>query len=93
MGITKTGHKEILGFYSSQSQGAHFWLTVLNDLKNRGVKDILIASVDGFQGFPEAINTIPNRSTALYSVPNQELFKVCSKQRPERVYGRFEGGI
>lgn len=57
MGITETGHKEILGFYTCQSEGASFWLGVLNDLKNRGVEDILIACVDGLKGFPEAINT------------------------------------
>jgi len=56
LGITKSGHKEILGFYSSESEGAHFWLGVLNDLKNRGVEDILIACIDGLKGFPEAIN-------------------------------------
>lgn len=55
MGITRNGHKEILGFYACESEGAHFWLGVLNDLKARGVKDILIACVDGLKGFPEAI--------------------------------------
>jgi transposase-like protein len=57
MGITQSGHKEILGFYACESEGASFWLGVLNDLKTRGVKDILIACVDGLKGFPEAINT------------------------------------
>lgn len=55
MGITRSGHKEILGFYACESEGAHFWLGVLNDLKARGVEDILIACVDGLKGFPEAI--------------------------------------
>ena len=58
MGISQSGHKSILGFYSSQSEGSHFWLSVLNDLKNRGVEDILVACVDGLKGFPEAINSI-----------------------------------
>ena len=58
MGINQDGHKEILGFYTCESEGAHFWLAVLNDLKARGVKDILIACVDGLKGFPEAINNI-----------------------------------
>lgn len=57
MGITSSGHKDILGFYSCESEGAHFWLSVLNDLKTRGVEDILIACIDGLKGFPEAINT------------------------------------
>lgn len=56
MGISRSGHKEILGFYACESEGAHFWLGVLNDLKARGVEDILIACIDGLKGFPEAIN-------------------------------------
>lgn len=56
MGITQSGHKEILGFYSCESEGASFWLGVLNDLKARGVEDVLIACIDGLKGFPEAIN-------------------------------------
>lgn len=55
LGINQYGHKDILGFYIAESEGAHFWLGVLNDLKARGVSDILIACVDGLKGFPEAI--------------------------------------
>lgn len=55
LGVDLQGHKEILGFYIADSEGANFWLGVLNDLKNRGVQDILIACVDGLTGFPEAI--------------------------------------
>lgn len=57
LGINSQGHKDILGFYSAESEGANFWLGVLNDLKNRGVEDILIACVDGLTGFPEAIQS------------------------------------
>lgn len=57
MGINNTGHKDILGFYICESEGASFWLSVLNDLKARGVEDILIACIDGLKGFPEAIST------------------------------------
>lgn len=56
MGINSSGLKEILGFYICESEGASFWLGVLNDLKARGVKDILIACIDGLKGFPEAIS-------------------------------------
>jgi putative transposase len=56
MGIDASGHKDILGFYIANSEGANFWLSVLNDLKNRGLEDVLIACVDGLKGFPEAIN-------------------------------------
>jgi putative transposase len=52
------GKKELLGLYLSDSEGEHYWLSVLTDLQNRGVKDILIACVDGLKGFPEAIQTI-----------------------------------
>jgi transposase-like protein len=58
LGLTMEGKKEILGLYLSQSEGANFWLTVVTDLQNRGIKDILIASVDGLKGFPEAINAV-----------------------------------
>ena len=47
-----------MGLYVSESEGANFWLSVLTDLQNRGVDDILIASVDGLTGFPDAIATI-----------------------------------
>ena len=66
MGIDKTGHKDLLGMYVSHSEGASFWLNVLTDLQNRGVKDILIACVDGLSGFPDAINSVfPNTNVQL----------------------------
>lgn len=52
------GKKELIGLYLSDAEGAHYWLSVLTDLQNRGVKDILIACVDGLTGFPQAIETI-----------------------------------
>jgi len=58
LGLTIEGKKELLGLYLSDQEGAHHWLSVLTDLNNRGVKDILIACVDGLKGFPEAIETI-----------------------------------
>lgn len=58
LGLTIEGKKELLGLYLSESEGARYWLNVLTDLHNRGVKDILIACVDGLKGFPEAIETI-----------------------------------
>jgi transposase-like protein len=57
MGINSNGYKEILGFYICESEGGSFWLSVLNDLKTRGVQDIIIACIDGLKGFPEAIAT------------------------------------
>jgi len=58
LALNLEGQKEILGLYLSETEGANFWLSVLTDLQHRGVEDILIASVDGLTGFPEAIKTI-----------------------------------
>ncbi len=58
LGLTTDGHKEWLGLYMSETEGAHHWLSVLTDLHNRGIQDILIACVDGLKGFPEAIASI-----------------------------------
>jgi transposase-like protein len=55
LGVNKDGRKDILGMYLSENEGAHFWLGVLNDLRARGIEDILIASIDGLKGFPDAI--------------------------------------
>jgi transposase-like protein len=58
LGINTQGHKELLGLWLAENEGAKFWLNVLTELQNRGVKDILIACVDGLKGFPDAINTV-----------------------------------
>jgi len=58
LGLNTEGKKELLGLYLSESEGANYWLSVLTDLHNRGVKDILIASVDGLTGFPDAIASL-----------------------------------
>jgi len=58
LGVNMEGHKELLGMWLSENEGAKFWLNVLTELQNRGVKDILIACVDGLKGFPDAINTV-----------------------------------
>ncbi|WMS87869.1 IS256 family transposase [Pleionea litopenaei] len=57
LGVTMEGQKELLGLWLSENEGAKFWLNVLTELQNRGVKDILIACVDGLKGFPDAINS------------------------------------
>lgn len=58
LGVNTEGQKELLGMWIAENEGAKFWLSVLTELKNRGLKDILIACIDGLKGFPEAINTI-----------------------------------
>ena len=55
LGVRADGAKEILGLWLEQNEGAKFWLRVMNELRNRGVDDILLAVVDGLKGFPDAI--------------------------------------
>ena len=58
LGVRADGTKEVLGLWLEQNEGAKFWLRVMNEMKNRGVGDILIAVVDGLKGFPEAITAV-----------------------------------
>lgn len=58
LGVNLEGHKELLGMWIAENEGAKFWLSVLTELKNRGVHDILIACVDGLKGFPDAIASV-----------------------------------
>jgi putative transposase len=86
MGINQHGHKDILGFYDCESEGAHFWLGVLNDLKTRGVQDILVACIDGLKGFPDAIQSaFPNTEVQLCIVHQirNSLKHVASKNQKE----------
>ena len=86
LGVGLNGKKEILGLYLSENEGANFWLQVLTDLNNRGVEDILIASVDGLKGFPEAINAIfPNTEVQLCIVHQirNSIRYVASKNQKE----------
>lgn len=66
LAINLHGHKELLGLWVGEAEGAKFWLGVLTELKNRGVQDILIAAVDGLKGFPDAIEAVfPNTQVQL----------------------------
>jgi len=66
LGVNLEGHKELLGMWIAENEGAKFWLNVLTELQNRGLKDILIACIDGLKGFPDAINTVfPNTQIQL----------------------------
>lgn len=56
LGVTPEGEREVLGLWIANNEGTKFWLCVMNNLRNRGVEDILIAVVDGPKGFPDAIN-------------------------------------
>jgi|EPASupsiteSAE347_1022098.scaffolds.fasta_scaffold17872_1 putative transposase len=86
LAINMEGQKELLGMWISQNEGAKFWLGVLTELKNRGVKDILIACVDGLTGFPEAIEHVyPKTQTQLCIVHmiRNSLKYVSYKERKE----------
>ena len=63
LGVRADGTKEILGLWLEQNEGAKFWLRVMNELKNRGVEDVLIAVVDGLKGFPDAITAVFPQAT------------------------------
>ena len=63
LAITSEGDKEVLGLWIEQTEGAKFWLKVMNELRTRGLQDILIAVVDGLTGFPDAIGTVFPRTT------------------------------
>jgi putative transposase len=58
VGIGMEGRKEVLGLWTGDTEGSKFWMTILTELRNRGVKDVFIACVDGLKGFPEAIETV-----------------------------------
>ena len=86
LGINQEGKKDVLGLYLSESEGANFWLGVLTDLQNRGVKDILIACIDGLKGFPEAINSIFPRTEIQLCIIHQirnSLKYIASKNQKE----------
>jgi len=86
LGVNLDGKKEVLGLYISENEGANFWLQVLTDLSNRGVKDILIACVDGLKGFPEAIESIFPQTEVQLCVVHQirnSLKYVGSKNKKE----------
>lgn len=63
IGINAEGYKDVLGLWIEKTEGAKFWLSVLTELKNRGIHDVLIACVDGLKGFPEAIEAVFPRAT------------------------------
>ena len=86
LGVGLSGKKEILGLYLSENEGANFWLQVLTDLNNRGIQDILIASVDGLKGFPEAIKAIFPKTEVQLCIVHQirnSIRYVASKNQKE----------
>ena len=96
LGINTVGEKELLGLWMAQTEGAKFWLSVMNELKNRGLQDIFIACCDGLKGFPEAIEAVYPKTQVQLCIVHQirhSLRYVNWKQRKEiaadlkRIYG------
>ena len=88
MGISKSGHKEILGVYLSESEGANFWLQVLTDLHERGLKDVLIVCTDNLSGFSQAIESIYPKAEVQKCIVHQirnTLKYTASKDQKEMV--------
>jgi putative transposase len=93
LGVTLDGDRDVLGMWFQETEGAKFWMQVLNDLKTRGVRDILIACVDGLTGFPDAIEAIFPKTTvqtcivhllrsSLKYVPRREREQVARDLKP-----------
>src|SRR5215216_5411217 len=93
IGVTVDGEREVLGIWWQETEGAKFWLAVLNDLRRRGVGDVLIACVDGLKGFPQAIEAVFPQTwvqtcivhlirASLRYVNYRDLKKVTSALRP-----------
>jgi transposase-like protein len=86
LGINKEGKKDLIGIYVSENEGANFWLSVLTDLQNRGLKDILIACIDNLTGFEQAISGIFPRTEVQSCIVHQirnSLKYVASKDQKE----------
>lgn len=86
LGITQEGKKELIGVYVSENEGANFWLSVLTDIQNRGVKDMLIACIDNLSGFEQAILSIfPQtevQSCVVHQIRNSMKYVASKDQKP-----------
>src|SRR5437868_14628770 len=77
VGVNLSGLKEVLGMWVSENEGAKFWLSIIAELKSRGVKNIFIACVDGLKGFPEAIETIYPKTQVQLCLVHLMRFSLC----------------
>jgi putative transposase len=88
LGVRADGTKEILGLWLEQNEGAKFWLRVMNELKNRGVEDVLVAVVDGLKGFPEAITAVFPEATVqtciVHTIRTQSIVRLREALTPRR---------
>src|SRR4051794_24434468 len=88
LGVRVDGTKEVLGLWLEQNEGAKFWLRVMNELRNRGVEDVLIAVVDGLKGFPEAITAVFPEATVqtciVHTIRTQSAIRLREALTPRR---------
>ncbi len=84
IGVNMSGIKEVLGLWASENEGAKFWLSIITELKNRGVKDIFIACVDGLKGFPEAIEAVYPKTQVQLCLVHLMRFSLCYVSFKER---------
>ena len=88
LGYSMEGYKDILGLWVDEAEGAKFWLSICNDLKNRGVKNILIACMDGLKGLPQALKTVfpdANIQTCIVHQIRNSIKYIASKDKREFV--------
>jgi len=93
LGVRACGTKEVLGLWIEQTEGAKFWLRVMNELRDRGIEDILIAVVDGLKGFPEAIAAVFPPGAGLHRALDAQLAGVRLLQRPQGSRRGAEGDL
>ena len=91
LGVTVEGERDVLGMWFQETEGAKFWMQVLNDLKQRGVRDILICCVDGLKGFPEAIEAIYPQTVVQTCVVH--LIRHSLKYVPRRQYAEVAADL
>ena len=87
-GVNIDGKPDVLGLWIAENEGAGFWLSICNELKNQGVKDILIACVDGLTGLPEAIESV--YPSALCRVSDSRCAQICQQQGPQNILSGHE---
>jgi len=92
LGVAVDGTRDVLGLWIEQTEGAKFWLKVMNELRNRGVEDMLIAVVDGLQGFPDAITGVFPRTTVQTCIVHLTRFSLayCGWQERAKVAGELK---
>jgi putative transposase len=92
IGVTVDGEREVLGLWWQESEGAKFWLAVLNDLHHRGVEDVLICCVDGLTGFPEAIEAVFPQAWVQTCIVHYAEVRVMPRW-PRRACNRIGSGL